>query len=101
MLIELQNNTTINSESVVSVRLADDVWTIKMSNGYPIILEQGEYEWFMKINGMMIEVLPDLAVNIDAIVLFEPNETGYIIGWEGEPPIDMSTEKWELLKQQI
>lgn len=101
MLIQLLSNKTIKSESVISIRKIAEVWTIKLSNSYLVELAPIEYEWFMTINGNLIEVLPDLSINIGAIVLFEPNETGFIIGWEGEPPIEISQEKGQLLQDNL
>ena len=64
MLIQLLSNKTIKSESVISIRKIAEVWTIKLSNSYLVELAPIEYEWFMTINGNLIEVLPDLSIKV-------------------------------------
>lgn len=97
MLIELKNKTTISTEKIISIKNAENIWTIKLSNMYEIPLFEGEYEWLMTNVGNIIEIRPDLAVNMHAIVMLEPNQNGYLIGWEGEPPIEITSEKATLL----
>lgn len=97
MLIKLKNKTTIDSESILSIRLADNIWCVKLTNGYETALAKDEFGWLMTTVGNMIKVNDELALSMHAIVMFEPNESGYLIGWEGEPPIQITKEKGDLL----
>lgn len=98
MLIEFQNNTTISNSAIVSIRLSEAVWSVKLSNGYQVDLAEGEVEWLMTVDGNLIKVSDDLVLSMSSIVMFEPNEDGYMIGWMGEPPLQITQEKGELLK---
>ena len=97
MLIKLKNKTTINSNAILSIRFIDNSWCIKLTNKYETLLEEGEYEWLMTIVGNMIQVNSELSVSMNAIVMLKENEEGYLIGWGGEPPIQIEKEKGELL----
>lgn len=98
MLIEFQNNTTISNNSIVSIKLLNAVWSIKLQNGYTVDLIDGEIEWLMTIDGNLIKINDELVLSMSAIVMLEPNEDGYMIGWMGEPPIQITEEKGLLLK---
>lgn len=96
MLIKLQNQKTISSEKIVSIKKIDNIWCVKLNNG-EVNLADGEYKWLMTTVGNLVEINPTLSVSIESIVMFEPNQNGYLIGWEGEPPIEITKEKGQLL----
>lgn len=96
MLIKLQNQKTISSEKIVSIKNVDNTWCVKLNNG-EVELADGEYEWLMTTVGNLVQITPTLSVSIEGIVMFEPNQNGYLIGWEGEPPIEITQEKGQLL----
>ena len=96
MLIKLQNQKTISSEKIVSIKNVDNTWCVKLNNG-EVELADGEYEWLMTTVGNLVQITPTLSVSIEGIVMFEPNQNGYLIGWEGEPPIEITQEKGQFL----
>lgn len=97
MLIELENLSTLKMESIVSIRNEAGQWIIKMANGYDIQISPTEYEWLMTIGGRLVQIKPDLALSLDSIIMFEPNEDGYMIGWHGEPPVQLTESEGEQL----
>lgn len=97
MLIKLENKTIINSESILSIRFIENLWCIKLTNEYETNLKEGEYEWLMTINGNLVQINEELALSINAIVMLQENDEGFLVGWEGEPPIQIAKEKGDLL----
>jgi hypothetical protein len=97
MLIKLKNKITINSDAILSISFVDNAWCVKLTNKYETLLKEGEYEWLMTIIGHMVQINEVLAISMHAIVMFKENEEGYLIGWGGEPPIQITKEKGDLL----
>lgn len=99
MLIEFQSGKTISSSSIVSIKLDNAVWCVKLENGYQVELAEGEFEWLMTLDGILIKINEVLALSMNAIIMLEPNESGFMIGWISEPPIQITKEKGTLLKE--
>jgi hypothetical protein len=99
MLIQFANSTTVSSEAIVSIKYVNAEWCIKLSNGYEVGLAEGEFEWLMTIDGNLLKINDELALSVKSIIMFEENEDGYLIGWVGEPPIEISQEKGVLFKE--
>jgi hypothetical protein len=100
MLIELKTNNRMDTESIVYLEYVDG-WRIKMTNGSTVDLDDYEYPWLMTICGDLLEVNSKLSINILTIVLIQPNEQGFLIFWNGEPPIQITVDEGEKLNNYI
>jgi len=97
----MSDGKTLRNDSIISIKNELDVWTVKMTNGYLIPITNDEYPWLMTVCGTLIQIQDDLALNMDCIIMFEPNESGYLIGWIGEPPVQLTQEDGLALIQKL
>jgi len=101
MQIKLTNGFVFDNEAMVSIKNEGDIKIIKMSNGQLVELPELTYHWIMKISkGHMIEINPELAVNIHNIICMVPTQDGYSISFDIEPPAEITSEQYEALTNQ-
>jgi len=101
MQIKLITGETFDNEAMVSIKKEGDHRSIKMSNGQLIDLPENRYHWVMKISkGHMIEINPELAVNIHNIICMVPTGEGYSISFDIEPPAEITNKQHETLTNQ-
>lgn len=101
MQIRFITGETFDNEAMVSIKKDGDHRVIKMSNGVLLDLPEDRYHWIMKISkGHMIEINPELAVNIHNIKCMVPTMEGYSISFDIEPPAEITKDQYDLLVNQ-
>ena len=94
MQIKLITGETFDNEAMVSIKKEGENRLIKMSNGQLLDLPEDRYHWIMKISkGHMLEINPELAVNIHNIICMVPTADGYSISFDIEPPAEITKEQ--------
>lgn len=100
MHIKIASGDIFENEAMVSIKKEGDGRIIKMRNGQLILLPEDRYHWTMKISGHMVEINPELAVNVKNIICIIPNQNGFLVSFDIEPPAEITKEQALLLLNQ-
>ncbi len=100
MLINLASGVKFDNERMVSIKKEGDHRVIKLTNTILIELPENRYHWIMKISGHMVEINPELAVNVLNINAMMPTQDGYSVCFDVEPPAEITNEQAKKLLNQ-
>ena len=101
MIIELSNGSCLENTHIQSLEKTNNVWNLKMANKQLIPILESEYAWIMTICQFLVEIRNDFAFNLHAISFLIPTNTGFLMGWKGEPPVEVTEAEGQLIKEKL